>query len=73
MELYYISLKTFWSNRKCIIAFIKKVVQLYCSSITLMINDSGVFSIEKLARGPNTSGADQCFGWFAVLSRTSKL
>jgi hypothetical protein len=42
--------------------------------LTCITNDSGEVIVLKLARGPNISGADQCFGiaeW--LLSRTSKL
>ena len=59
MKFHFI--ENFWIKSQTI-ASIKIVAQLYCFSITLMNNDSGVFSIEKLARDPNTSGADQCFG-----------
>lgn len=43
--------------------------------LTLITNDSGLLSMEKLAREPKTSGADQCFArsWCELLSLTSTL
>jgi hypothetical protein len=41
---------------------------------TCITKDSGDVTVLKLARGPNISGAVQCFGMAdGLLSRTSKL
>lgn len=42
--------------------------------LTLITKDSGLLSMEKLARDPKTSGADQCLGTRSEpFSRTSTL
>lgn len=60
---------------KCIFKYKASPFKVFYLKIllTLIINDSGCDSKLYLARGPKTSGADQCFGFENDLSRTSKL